>query len=243
MLEFKTKRPKKGKALTIYGKHGIGKTLIGSQFESPLFFLFEDGLPEEMEIPFFDIPSEYKKVESNISTLIKEEHDRKTLVFDTVDWLEKLIFQQVCIDENVDSIEKIGYAKGYQYALRYWSRILKGIDILRKEKLMDIVFLAHSQIKSFSSPIDDSYDRYTLALHKDASRLIQEYSDAVLFADYEIFTIKTDEGFNKKKTKGSGTGKRVLYCEERPGYDAKNRFYMPEKIDLNINEIYKYLKR
>ena len=39
------------------------------------------------------------------------------MVIDSLDWLETLIWKQVCTDNKVSSIEKIGYGRGYNEAL------------------------------------------------------------------------------------------------------------------------------
>ena len=55
-----------------------------------------------------------------------------------------------------------------------------------------------------------------------------------MFANFETFT-KSD---NAKAVKGKGfsSGLRKLYCEKRAAYDAKNRFGLPESINLDYEE-------
>jgi len=93
--------------------------------------------------------------------------------------------------------------------------------------------IAHTDIKRFDSPEHEPYDRYVIKLHARASALLQEHSDAVLFANYRISTVKSDVGFNKKVTRALGSGERVLYTAERPAFLAKNRYGLPDVLPLD----------
>jgi len=42
-----------------------------------------------------------------------EEHEYKTVVIDTLDWCERLIWQEVANDNGVEVVGDIGYGKGY----------------------------------------------------------------------------------------------------------------------------------
>ena len=59
----------------------------------------------------------YIDVMKALDALVNESHDYKTVVIDSLDWLETLIWKQVCSDNKVPSIEKIGYGRGYNEAL------------------------------------------------------------------------------------------------------------------------------
>jgi len=70
----------------IYGGHGIGKSTLASLFPRPIFISTEDGL-SSLDVTSFPRAETISDVASNIKTLIKEEHDFKTVVLDTADWL------------------------------------------------------------------------------------------------------------------------------------------------------------
>ena len=72
-------------------------------------------------------------------------------------------------------------------------------------------------------------------LHRLASQVIQEWCDEVLFATFKVFTKQTDEGFDRKRTQGIGTGERILRTVERPAHVAKNRLSLPEELPLDWN--------
>lgn len=167
-----------------------------------------------------------------INTLIKEPHDFGTVVIDTVDALERLIWEQVCQEQNVTALEEIGYGKGYLLAVSHWENLLAGLNHLRMNKGMAVLLLAHAKIQKFQDPLGSSFDRYEPDLHKSASSLLQEQMDVVCFANYKVHTISEDSGFTKK-VKAIGDGVRQMHTSERPGWLAKNRYNMHPTIEFS----------
>jgi hypothetical protein len=98
---------------------------------------------------------------------------------------------------------------------------------------MEVILLAHSQIKEFKNPETDNYDRFMPRLHEKAANVIQEWCDEVLFATYRVHTKSVDLGFNKKTAKGLATGERIIRTVERPSCLAKNRLNLPEEMPLD----------
>jgi len=147
--------------------------------------------------------------------------------------LERLIWADVCKKRGVESIEDIGYGKGYVFALTNWREVLTGLDALRYDRGMGVILIAHAQIERFANPETDTYDRYSPRLHKQASALVQEWADEVLFATYSIHTKATDEGFGRKRIQGIGTGERIIRTSERPAHVAKNRLNLPDEIPFD----------
>ncbi len=216
----------------LYGVHGIGKTTWGSQAARPVFVQTEDGLGG-IECARFPLAETYAQVIEALSALYAEAHDYQTVVIDTLDWLERLIWADVCRKRGVESIEDIGYAKGYVFALTEWREVLEGLNALRNARGMTVILIAHSQIEHFEDPETDSYDRYAPRLHKHASAIVQEWCDEVLFATYKVHTKQVEEGFGRKKSKGIGSGERVVRTTERPAHVAKNRLNLPDELPLD----------
>ncbi len=217
--------------IVVYGVHGVGKTTFGTSATKPVVILTEDGLGN-IDVDHFPLARSFDDVMEAIGALYEEDHDFKTLVVDSLDWLEPLIWNKACRENKWNSIEDAGYGKGYVAAVSYWRDYIDGINLLRDDKGMTIIQTAHSQVSRFDSPLSDPYDRYEIKLHKSAAAIIQEHSDIVLFMNYNVSTVKADAGFNKKVTRAIGSGKRVIYTEERPAYHAKNRYSMPDMIQI-----------
>ena len=225
----------------VYGVHGIGKSTFGSMARSPIFIQTEDGLGT-IDCHRFPLAKDFGDVMVALADLYTEDHSYETLVIDSLDWLERLIYADVCRERGVDAIEDIGFAKGYSFALTQWRQVLDGLDGLRRDRGMAVVLLAHAKIERFENPETDTYDRFVPRLHKHASALVQEWSDEVLFACYKVHTKVTDEGFGRQKARGLGTGERIMRTAERPAHVAKYRLNLPEDLPLDWNAYAQFLK-
>lgn len=218
--------------LLVHGVAGVGKTTFASQANQPVFIQTEDGLGT-LPVAHFPLARTFEEVLEALVALYTEPHDFQTVVVDSVDWLEPLIWAKACRDNGWASIEDAGFGKGYLAALTYWRQYLDGLNALRDDRGMTVIQIAHTDIKRFDSPEHDPYDRYVIKLHSRAAALLQEHSDAVLFANYRISTVKADVGFNKKVNRALGSGERVLHTAERPAFLAKNRYGLPETLALD----------
>ncbi len=216
----------------VYGTHGIGKSTFGAMAEKPIFLQTEDGLGG-IDCERLPLATRYADVLGALGELYSEPHEYRTAVVDSLDWLERLIWADVCEKRGVESIEDIGYAKGYTFALTQWREILAGLEALRNERGMMIILIAHAKIERFENPETEPYDRYSPRLHKSASAIIQEWCDEVLFATYKVHTRKVDEQFGRAQHRGVGTGERIIRTAERPAHVAKNRLNLPDEIPLD----------
>lgn len=220
--------------LCIYGLEGVGKSTFAASAPSPIFLGAEDGT-SELDVKRFPQPQNVADVLEALSELATVEHDYRTLVIDTLDWMEPLIWYQVCVmcakpgRPPLRSIEELGYGKGYVEAGGVWRTVIAALERLREAKRMDVVLLAHSWIKSFKNPGGEDYDRFEMKLHKGAAATWREWCDAVLFADHDITTYEDD----RKRIKGIGSGARVLRTEHNAAWDAKNRYDLPPSLPLD----------
>lgn len=237
-LSLETKKPKPPRIL-IYGPHGLGKSTFGSLAPNPVFVQTEDGL-DALDVPAFPLAKSYEQVQAYLAELCTAEHKYKTLVVDSLDWLETLIWEHVIkvrpTDEKgrkVSNIDDYGYGKGYLYAMDFWNEYIEAINYLRNERGMMVIQTAHASIRRFDNPETDAYDRYEIKLQKSASSKIQEHCDLVIFANYFVGVKKEDVGFNGERKRAIGNGDRILYTEERPSFLAKNRYGLPPEIPFD----------
>ena len=226
----------------VHGVAGIGKTTFAAGAENPVFVITEDGLGT-LGVPHFPLARSFDAVMEALAALYSEAHDFKTVVIDSLDWLEPLVWARACKNNGWASIEDAGYGKGYVAALDLWRQYLDGLNALRDERGLTIIQIAHTDIKRFDSPEHEPYDRYVIKLHARASALLQEHSDVVLFANYRISTVKSDIGFNKKVTRALGSGERLLFTAERPAFIAKNRYGLPDTLPMNWQAFHEAMPR
>lgn len=223
--------------IVIYGPEGIGKSTFGAHSPNPIFLPIEDGTGH-LDVARFPKPESWREAREAVRVLLNQPHEFKTLVIDTLDALEPLLWKHmverdVYADEKgktkLRDIESYGFGKGYQRALEDWRGLIKDLEALNN-KGMHIVLVAHAHVKSFKNPAGEDYDRYELKLHAKAGGLFKEWSDSLLFANYETFA-KKDE--RTKRVRGYDSGARLVFTERRAAYDAKHRGNLPESLPLS----------
>lgn len=218
--------------VVIYGPEGIGKSTFAAQFPDPVFIDTENSTTR-MDVARIEYVPNWGGIEDAILQLCEEEHNFKTLVIDTADWAELMCIKQVCKDNKVNSIENIGYGKGYTFLMEYFKKLLEELDLLLQKRQMNIVFTAHAKMRKFEQPDElGAYDRWEMKLSKQVAPMLKEWADMVLFANYKTDVVKTTEG--SRKAQG---GKRIIYTRHHPCWDAKNRDNLPETIPLEYSAI------
>lgn len=219
------------KAVT-YGVGGIGKTTWAAGAPSPIFIFAEDGLGK-LDVPRFPLCKSWEEILECVEALYTQEHEYGTVVLDTIDMAEPLLWDYTARKHGKDGIEGWGYGKGYVYAVNEARTLLAGLDALRDEKNMAIVLLAHAHTRKYEAPDLESFDRYQMRLHDKLAAHIQEWTDVMMFANYKTSVVKDDEGFGKRRARAVGQGERVMYTEERPAFAAKNRYGLPPELPLS----------
>lgn len=215
--------------LIIYGPDGVGKSTFGADAPSPIFLCAESGT-NHLDVSRFPEPRSFSDVLAMVDELLQKPDKYQTLVVDSLDWIEPLVWTHVCKMGGKENIEDFGYGKGYTLALLSWQTLLSQLKALREK--MNIILIGHAEVKTFQDPVHNSgYDRYQLKLNQKAAALFREAVDAVLFATYEVFTKKDGQ-----KTRAFGEGARILFTERRPGHDAKNRMQLPYQIPLSWDD-------
>ena len=230
-----TRGPKKTAIrVGIYGTEGVGKTTFASMFPGAVF-IDTEGSTVHMDVARFDQPIELADVIKQIQYVISNPEKIGTLVIDTVDWLEKLIFQNVCAEKKIQNIEDLGYGKGYVYAKQKMQQILEMLDTVISLGV-HVVLVCHSTIRKFELPDEmGSYDRYVLKLNeKNISPLIKEWVDMLMFVNFKTDVITAPDGKTKK---AKGGQRRVMYANHSACWDAKNRFGLPDEMPFEYDQI------
>ena len=220
--------------ICIYGNHGIGKSTLASEFPNPIFISTEDGL-DSLDVVSFPKASSVIEVVNNIKILLKEEHEFKTVVIDTVDWLIEPLIQR-SVEESHDAKE-LAFGKGQMMVAEEFREILQGLDKKKKKKNMNTVLVAHSNVIKFEDPRTEPYDRYVPKLPNRCNSILQEWVDVLAFCAFKVLIRKSDAGFNNTKNRGVTTGERLLHFIESPAHAAKNRYRCPEEIEMTMDNI------
>jgi len=214
----------------LYGVEGVGKSTFASQAPNPIFLCAEDGT-SHLDVARFPSPQTWTEVLEAIRVLTHEEHTFKTLVIDTLDWLEPLCWQHVCHIHGKKSIEDFSYGKGFVIAVEQWRQLLGRLELLVRNRHMNVIMLAHGAVRRVDDPQAGQFDRYRLKLHEKSADVLREWVDAVLFARHEVKTIERNG-----RVRGMSSGVRLLHTTWTAAYDAKNRFDLPETLPLAWDE-------
>lgn len=224
----------------IAGVEKIGKTTWAASFPDPIFLIVkgEEGA-DALDVAKFPVSNSFEEVISALEVLATEDHQFKTVVIDSLSTLEPLIWESLCKNANVESIEKVGggFGKGYVEAVSNWRDIMALLDYLRNEKGMGCVLIAHVAIKSFADPSGDNYDCYELDINKKAVSALTRWSDAILFANCKVYTKTVKDGMKESK-KGvmKQGGERVLFTQKRPAHPGGGRGVLgqlPYELELS----------
>lgn len=236
-MEIIRGKKKSVKKVVIYGPEGIGKSTFASKFPDPLF-IDTEGSTNDMDVARFEKATSWTMLKEQVRYVLQNPDICKTLVLDTADWAEQMCVEDVCSSHNKKGIEDFGYGNGYVYAKEEWGKFLNLLqDVV--DKGIHVVVTAHSHIRKFEQPDElGAYDRYELKLGKktqsQTSPLLKEWADMLLFANYKTLSVAADKDGKKYKAQG---GRRVMYANHHPCWDAKNRYGLPDEMPFDYGEI------
>ena len=224
------------KKIVIFGPEGIGKSTFAASFPDPVFIDTEDST-KDMDVARFEKPSSWPMLKSQVQYVIDHPETCRTLVIDTADWAEQLEISYLCSSKGWDGLEGPGYGKGYTYSMEEFGKLL---DLLTEviNKGIHVVITAHAQLRKVELPEEmGAYDHWELKVSKKVAPMVREWADAVFFANYKINVVNVDnQGAAKGKNKAQG-GRRVMYTNHTPFWDAKNRYGLPEELPFSYDSI------
>jgi len=222
--------------IMIVGVEGVGKSTAGAAMPDPVFICGEDGLvgPQFAETASFT-PKSWGEVLQFCDELGTSGKGRfKSIVIDTLDWIEPLLYAHVVQSAHkadIKNIEDFGYGKGYAIAQQEARNLLTRLERLNADGLA-VCILAHCAVKAFHNPAGEDYDRYEPKVNAKIAGLFREWCDCVLFAQFEQF-IKQDG----MKAKAVGGQNRIVHTVHSAAWDAKNRYGLPPVLPLDMGAI------
>ena len=240
----KGRKPRPPKVI-VYGGPKVGKSTFGSSIPNAVFIQTEEGL-DALDVHAFPLAHKLTDVMGSLRALAKEEHQYRALVIDSLDWLEPLVLDQVCMQHSVASIEEVGggYGKGYVEAVKVWRQILTALDYLRDNKGMTIVLIAHDEIRRYEPVDSEAYDYAALKLHKRAAAVVEEWADIIGYARIKTVIRSQDQGFGKSHTRAIAPGDiRELCVGQNPAYVSGNRYGLPDVMPLEWSAMQSALRQ
>lgn len=217
--------------MLVYGVEGIGKSTLAAEMPSPVWIDAEGGT-NQLPVARLPRPTSWAMLLDEVRAVRDGEVPCSTLVVDTADAAEALCSRALCAERSWESIESLGYGKGYTYLSEAFGRFL---DLLSEvvERGRNVCVVAHAYIRKVERPDESgAYDRFELKLTRKVAPMAKEWADMVLFCDYKTYVEKDASG----KYKASG-GARVIRTTHDPCWDAKNRFGLPEELPMALGAL------
>ena len=241
-MNITTGKKDKPRRCLLYGTNGIGKSTFANAAPNPIFIQTEEGLSDIDVNAAFDFGHNFDTVLAQLYWLYTDDHDYKTVIIDTLDFLERLIWKEVAKDEGKDGVADIGYSNGYKLALKYWEKILDALNALWNTKNLNVILLAHAKTATIKDPENGPYDKYMPKLHDLPSDMLQDWCDEVFFCRHKLYITEHGDGFNKSQ-KATDSGQRVIYCAEGGTHAAKNKLGLPSEIPLDFAVYQEYIDK
>lgn len=230
MIDLKSVKPTrsiKPPRIFMYGEPKVGKSTFANGAPNAIFLDLEGGL-DALETSHIRITS-LAKFDEALDALIEQEHDFKTLVIDSADWLEKLIHEDICSRAKASSItdktnQTTAYGNGYIVSRNMLSRYLAKLDSIREKKNIAIILIAHTIVRKMEQPDTESYDSFVIKMHDKASSLCTEWADILAFARQKTLV---------NPDKKASVGERVLILSDTKYATVGNRYNLPREVPLD----------
>lgn len=200
-----------------YGAEGVGKSTFASGAPRPLWLGAEGGTMA-LSVDRLPEPKTWDDAMDAVRDVRHERHDYQTLVLDPLGWLEALNWAK--LTKGKGSIESFGYGKGYVAALQQWREFLDLVAACWSERGMNIVALAHANMRQHPNPTGPTFPQWMPALDKQAAGLWAQWVDHVLFMQVETIALEDEAS---KRTLGQVTGLRLCHAAPSGGWVAKSR--------------------
>lgn len=220
----------------VYGGAGLGKSTFASGAPAPFFVPVDPtgtrSIPRS--VPRSATPATWTDLLAIVSFIATGEHDRKTLVLDTINAIEALLFAHVCKMHGAASIEMVlkGYGKGFTVAAEMMAALVSTLHEIRAKRGINIVGICHAKSRTQQDPSLPAYDLWTMAVNEKVASVWIGAADTVIFAQAEASTRQEGEGFNER-TKIEHTGRVLAHVRPGLGWVAKNRDFLISPMALS----------
>lgn len=220
--------------MMLYAKEKVGKTTFAMGAPG-VWFLPLDGGTNELDLKrlpkpetLADVFEALAEVEANgVAAGIK------TLVVDPVNWLDMFIAAHVLRGTGKTSVQDIEFGKGKPQVITQYRLVLSWFERIRA-KGINVIVLAHAKLTKVKDPTGEDYPCHAPAFeYPEVAGMFMQAVDAFLYAEREVFGVQTAS----KKVIAGGDGKRVLYTDGKPGFEAGNRWHLPLEMKLSWTDM------
>ncbi|AFC22530.1 hypothetical protein phi1422_0010 [Bdellovibrio phage phi1422] len=244
-IQTRKSNPNKPPRIMIYGPEGVGKSTLGAKADNPVFITPEGGADQLEDVngnpvDIIEGVSTWTQFLAKVKELATDKtHTFKTLVLDSADWIETLAHAHI-VGNSGKTIITVdgGYGSGLRRSRDMHKELIEILTDLREKRNMTIIVTAHCHVKEVKDPdAADNYDGFEIKCHEYVSSLWREWVDILAFAKQNVYVKKSEDS----DSRANGDGKRTVYLEKRPAFQAKNRYKMPAEMEFT-EEFYKEIK-
>lgn len=221
----------------------MGKTSLSAMFPKPVFIRAEDGTASIADHPdalLFPVAQSTGDIFDAIEALASQDHDRKTVVIDSVTQFEKLAVREIIDDEPNAKAKNMaaahgGYGKAYGMLDKKHQELREAAGWLATDRGMNVIFIAHATVEDLELPDVDKYSRYTIQLHRnkqfDCTHHFTNNVDLVAFIRLKTNVRGTDGG----KKRAISDGEREIIAFPVASNVSKNRFGITQPIPFTFD--------
>ena len=231
--------------MTICGDAGVGKTRLAATFPNPIFIRAEDGMqsiPRAERPAAFPLLASYPKPGDGVTALfdqllalLKEEHEYKTLVIDSVTALDEIFTAEALEkDGKAKTLQSAlgGFGAGFNFVANQHQRVRKAAQLLNERRGMTVVLLAHADIENMKLPDQDDYQRWSMRMHSKSLPAYLDYPDIVGF----IRQVSVVKGADGERKRALSSHERELIIYSGAAQVSKNRYGITEALDVPEGE-------
>ena len=207
------------------GVPGVGKTTFVCNTPRPFIIAVEEGMVGFEYVQQWQ-PKNFTDFKAMLEGIIGAEPGTlpfETLVIDTLDALERMIYEHLCVLGRVDSIEEYGkgFGKGFTRGRELLEGVMSDLDSIGSKHNIPIWITSHAMVKPMKRPDGVIFDAWTLKGNEKFNSSLTGWADMVLFANIEAFQA------GDAKDRKANEGERVLYTEKSLISEGKNRYGLP----------------
>jgi hypothetical protein len=171
-----------------YGPEGTRKT--GTAVSSRTLILDLERGSDQYEVDRIHIDT-YRDLINSLELILLEKSKYEVIVVDPIEVAEKLLITETCGQLKIDGLQGLPHGAAWQYLRENFdAQLMARFSEIRRTG-RHVVIIGHSQIRTVTLPgLSEPFDRYEPRLDKRNADTVVEWSDHVLFFDWDLRTAK-----------------------------------------------------